>query len=64
MLIFKVFCNNGYSGCGIEETLQIEESDLEDVPQEEWADYVWNTLGGREAIFDNVDMGCYFIKVA
>lgn len=56
---FELFCDNGYSNCGIRETFEVDEEDLEDVPEEDQANYVWEKLGGKEAIFDNLDMGCF-----
>ena len=48
MKTFVISIENGYSGCGIKEDFEVDENDLKDVPRDEWEDYVWDHLGGKE----------------
>ena len=59
MIKFTLYCDNGYSECGIREDFEVAEKDLEGIPKNEWQDHVWNKLGGKEIIYDQLDMGCF-----
>ena len=53
---FKVCVNTGYVGCKNCEELEIDEEDIEDVPEDEINDYVWEQLGGKDVAFDLCEM--------
>jgi len=56
---FILFCDNGFSNCGIKNEFEVDEKELKGIPEDKWGDHVWNKLGGKEEIFDQLDMGCF-----
>lgn len=48
----------GIVGCHKEDVLEIDKEDLEDIPEKNWEDHVWEKLGGKDAAFNMVDFSC------
>ena len=52
---FTIGVSTGTIGSGKERIIEIDKEDLEGVPEDEWDDYVWEELGGKEDFWDMID---------
>ena len=56
VITFTITVSTRYVGSKDEETIEIDREDLQDVPEDDWDDYVWDHLGGKEVAHELVNM--------
>ncbi len=55
-IIFTITVSTSYVGSDSSRDIEIYREDLEGVPEEEWDDYVYEKLGGKEVMFEMLDI--------
>ena len=56
VITFTVRASTNRVGSNVEDTIDIDREDLEGVKEEDWDDYVWEHLGGKEVIYNLLNM--------